>query len=149
MSYMTDTFWTAAVMNMLFNGGSAPSAPTAPLHLRLMTALGAGNGNVSGSDGTEATSSNCPGYTAGGSSLGSTAFGSFSASSPAAVTNNNQVSWSATGSWATIVGIEIWNTNGSPSRQAQGAVTSAISGVGSGDTVEFPAASISLDATAW
>jgi hypothetical protein len=149
MPYMTDTGYTASFINMLYSGGSAPTAPTGPLKFRLMTATGAGNGNVNGSNGTQATSVNCPGYTAGGVSMGATAFSTFTAGSPAAITNNNSVSWTATGSWATIVGGEIWNQNGTPSRQAQGTLTSAISGVSNGDTVQFAASSVVLDPTQW
>ena len=147
---MTDTGFTAAFVNYMFSGATATMTTiTGPLNLRLMTAMGAGNGNVHGSNGTEATSGNCPGYSAGGSTMGSTAFSTFVAASPATITNNNAVSWSASGSWTTVVGAEIWNSNGSPLRQAQGTLTSAISGVSSGDTVEFAASSVVLDPTAW
>ena len=150
MPYMTDTGFTAAFINYLYSGATnTMTALTTPLHLRLMTALGAGNGNVHSSNGTEATSGNCPGYSAGGATMGATAFSTFNSTSPAAITNNNSVTWTATGTWTTIVGVEIWNTNGSPSRQAQGATTSNITGVSNGDTVQFAAASVSLDPTSW
>jgi len=145
--YMTDTGFTAAFVNYMYSGATnTMTAITTPLHARLMTALGSGNGNVHSSNGTELSA---PGYTAGGATMGATAFSTFTSTSPAAITSNNSVSWSATGSWSTVVGLEIWNTSGSPLRQAQGATTSSISGVTNGDTVQFAASSISIDPTAW
>ena len=147
MAYMTDTGFTAAFVNYMYSGATnTMTAITTPLHVRLMTAMGSGNGNVHSSNGTELSAS---GYSSGGATMGATAFSTFVSTSPAAITNNNSVSWSATGSWTTVVGIEIWNTSGTPLRQAQGTTTSPISGVTSGDTVEFVASSISLDPTAW
>ena len=81
--------------------------------------------------------------------MGSTAFSTFVSTSPAAITNSNAVSWSATGSWSTVIGGEIWNTSGTPLRQAQGLLTSSLSGVSNGDTVQFAASSVVLDPTAW
>jgi hypothetical protein len=148
---MTDTRAISQTVNYWYsNSGTAPTTPTVPFHLRLMTALGSGNGNVNGSNGTEATSGNCPGYTAGGNTLGANpTFTTMSESSPAAISNENAVSWSATGSWSTIVGVEIWDTAGTPVRWMQGAVTSNITGVSNGDTVNFAIGSITADPTAW
>jgi hypothetical protein len=145
--YMTDTGRTAVVVNYWYaNSGTAPPASTPPFHLRLMTAMGAGNGNVSGSNGTEATGSNCPGYTALGNSMGSSpTFSTFSATSPAAIVNNSAVTWSATGTWTSIPGIEIWDNAGTPLRYMQGTVTSAITGVVNGDSVQFAASSVSAN----
>jgi len=147
MTYMTDTGRIAAVFNFWFAGGSAPSAPGYPFKLRLMTAMGAGNGNVAGSNGTELTGAT--GYTATGSSLGASSptFGTFSSASPSAVTNSNSVSWSAGSTWTTVVGIEIWDNT--PNRYLQGTTTSNITGVVNGDTVQFAAGSISANPSAW
>jgi hypothetical protein len=112
-----------------------------------MTAMGSGNGNVSGSNGTELSAS---GYTALGSTMGSSpTFGTFSNTSPAAVSNNTAISWSATGTWSTVNGIEIWDTAATPLRFMQGTVTSPISGVINGDTVQFAAGSITANPAAW
>ena len=122
------------------SGGSAFTI-TPPHKLRLMTATGTNT-----AAGTEATSGNCPGYTAGGSSFGSSAFGTPSAGQS---TNNNAVSWSATGAWATITGIEDWDSAATPLRYLQGALTSNITGVANGDTVQFAVGSITINASAW
>lgn len=148
MTYMTDTGRIAAVFNYWFNGGSALPAVATPYWLRLMTAMGSGNGNVAGSNGTELSSAT--GYTAGGASLGaSPTFSTFSSASPAAVTNSNAVSWSAGSTWTTVVGIEIWDNSATKVRFLQGTTTSNITGVVNGDTVQFAAGSISANPSAW
>jgi hypothetical protein len=147
MTYMTDTGRVASIFNYWYASGSAPVASTPPFHLRLMTAMGSGNGNVSGSNGTELSAS---GYIALGSTMGSSpTFGTFSNTSPAAVSNNTAISWSATGTWSTVNGIEIWDTAATPLRFMQGTVTSPISGVINGDTVQFAAGSITANPAAW
>jgi hypothetical protein len=145
MANMTDTGRTASILNFVIGTGSL-SAATQPLHLRLMTAMGSGNGNVNGSNGTELSAS---GYTALGSTLGaSSPFGTFSTSSPSQG-NANAVSWNATGTWSTVIGIEIWDTAVTPLRWFQGTLTSNITGVVNGDTVQFAASSITLNASGW
>lgn len=145
MAYMTDTGRAAALLNYALSAGSAPTI-TQPYKLRQMTAMGTGNGNVNGSNGTELSAS---GYTAGGSTLGASApFGTFSSSSPSQ-TNVNAVSWSATGTWTAVVGIEIWDSAATALRWFQGTLTSNITGVVNGDTVQFASGSITLNATQW
>jgi hypothetical protein len=122
-------------------GGGSAIVFTPPYKLRLMTATGTNTSN-----GTEANGTNCPGYTALGSSLGSSAMG---APSGGQQVNNNAVSWSATGSWATITGIEVWDSAGTPLRRLQGALTSSITGVSNGDTVQFAAGSVTANASSW
>lgn len=123
------------------SGGSGVTM-TPPLKLRLMTTTGTNSSN-----GTEATGSNLPGYTAGGSSLGSSGFG---APTAGVQTNNNAVSWSITGTQtANVTGIEIWDSAGTPLRWITGALATAISGAVNGDTIQFAAGSISLNASAW
>jgi hypothetical protein len=143
---MTDTGRTAALLNFALDGASAPTI-TQPYMLRLMTAMGSGNGNVNGTNGTELSAT---GYTAGGSTLGASApFGSFSTTAPTA-SNANAVTWTAGSSWTTVVGIEIWDsTSGTKLRWFQGVLSANITGVANGDTVQFAAASISLNATQW
>ena len=152
MANMTDQTRVNAIIQALFtssttftitpgtSGGSAFTM-TPPLKLRLMTAQGTNTSN-----GTEATGVNCPGYTAGGSSLGSSGFAAPSAGQQ---TNNNSVSWSATGTWSTVTAIEIWDSAATPLRWLQGALTSSITGVANGDTVQFAAGSITVNASAW
>lgn len=122
------------------SGGSAFTI-TPPYHLRLMTAQGSNTSN-----GTELTSGGGPGYTAGGSSFGSSAFGTPSAGQS---TNNNAISWSATGTWSTVTSIEIWDTAATALRYLQGALTSNITGVANGDTVQFAVGAITINASAW
>jgi len=152
MANMTDQTRVNAILSALFTsstsftitpgtGGGSAFTITPPYKLRLMTAQGSNTSN-----GTEATAVNCPGYTAGGSTLGSSAFGTASAGSQ---TNTNAVSWSATGAWSTITSIEIWDTAGTPLRWLQGALTSNITGVANGDTVQFATGSITINASAW
>jgi hypothetical protein len=146
MTYMTDTGRAAAFLNYALDGAGSAGTITQPYTLRLMTAMGSGNGNVNGTNGTQLSAS---GYTAGGNTLGASApFGTIS-SSTATASNANSVSWSATGTWSTVVGIEIWDSAGTPLRWFQGTTTSNISGVVNGDTVQFAAASITLNASGW
>lgn len=118
-------------------GGGSAFAMTPPLFLRLMTAQGSNTSN-----GTELSGT---GYTANGSSLGSSAFG---APSAGVQTNSNSVSWSVGSTWSTVTSIEIWDSAGTKLRWLQGALTSSITGASNGDTVQFAAASISLDSSA-
>ena len=149
MSNMTDRNRVTSIMQMLYTSSTTPTITpgtgggsaftiTPPLHLRLMTAQGSNTSN-----GTELSGT---GYTAGGSTLGSSAFG---APSSGVQTNSNSVSWSVGSSWSTVTSIEIWDTAGTPLRWLQGALTSSISGASNGDTVQFAAASVSLDASGW
>jgi hypothetical protein len=122
-------------------GGGSGFAISPPYHLRLMTAAGSNTAN-----GTEATSVNCPGYTAGGSTLG-TQF--CAAPSAGAQSNANTVTWNATGTWTTVGGIEIWDTAATPLRWLQGALTSPVTGVTNGDSVVMAAAAVTLNAGSW
>lgn len=152
MSNMTDQTRVNAIMSALYTsstsftitpgtGGGSSFTVTPPFHLRLMTAQGSNTSN-----GTEATSSNCPGYTAGGSTLGTTFCATFSGGTSS---NSNAVSWSATGTWSSIPSIEVWDTAGTALRWLQGALTSSISGVVNGDTVQFSAGSVTLNSASW
>lgn len=150
MANMTDQNRVSVIMQALFSssstftvtpgtsGGSAFTI-TPPYRLRLMTTQGSNTSN-----GTELANGN--GYTAGGASMGSSAFG---APSGGVQTNNNAVSWSVTGSWSTITAIEIWDSASAPLRWLQGALTSQIQGAANGDTVQFAAGSISISGAAW
>src|SRR6185437_11260936 len=120
------------------SGGSAFTI-TPPFKLRLMTATGSNTAN-----GTEASGN---GYTTGGTSMGSSAFGT---PSGGVSTNNNAVSYTASGGnlgGGAIVGIEIWDTAATPLRYLQGSITSVT--VATGNTLNFAAASISADDSQW
>jgi hypothetical protein len=120
------------------SGGSAFSI-TPPFSLRLMTTAGSNTAN-----GTEASGN---GYTANGSSLGTSAFGT---PSGGVSTNNNAVSWTASGGnlgGAAIVGIEIWDNAATKLRFLQGTITSVT--VATGNTLSFAAGSITADASQW
>lgn len=137
MASMTDRTRVASIMDAILHGGSAPTYPTA-LKLRLMTANGSNTGN-----GTEATSGNCPGYTAGGVTI------TFGANALGVSASSDTPSWTASGSWSTVPGCEVWDIAGTPLRWFQGALSASITGVGSGDTVQFASAAVTADASAW
>lgn len=134
---MTDRNRVASIMNAILNGGSAPTYPTA-LHIRLLTAVGSNT-----STGTEATSGNCPGYTAGG------VVQTFGAQSTGVSTSTGTPSWTATGTWTTITSNEIWDTAGTPLRWFQGTLTANLTGVVNGDTVQYASAAVTADASTW
>jgi hypothetical protein len=149
MASMTDQNRVNAIMQMVWTasttgtfspgsgGGSFAVIP--PYLLRLMTAQGSNTSN-----GTELTAA--AGYTTGGSSLGTTFCAAPSAGTQA---NSNVVTWSATGTWTTVTAIEIWDSATTKLRWLQGALTSNITGVINGDTVQFAAGAITLNASAW
>lgn len=151
MASMTDQARVNTLLQMMFTvsgtititpgtGGGSPFAITPPYHLRLLTAQGSNTSN-----GTELSAA--AGYTAGGATLGTTFCAAPSAGS---MSNSNAVNWSATGTWATAVtSIEVWDTAGTPLRWLQGPLTSNITGVVNGDTVQFAAAAIVVNSSAW
>jgi len=148
---MTDQGRTNTFLNFAFAAGAIMTI-TAPYHLRLMSAMGTGNGNTSGANGTELTSGNSPGYTALGSTMGSSpTFATFSAGVSAG--NSNAVTWTASGTWtAGVAGIEVWDTtSGTPVRWLQGVLSTGIgaSVVVNSDTVSFAASSITVNAGSW
>jgi hypothetical protein len=147
---MTDQNRVNTLLQMMFTasavvtitpgtGGGSPFAISPPYHLRLMTAQGSNTSN-----GTELTGA--AGYTLLGSSLGTTFCAAPSAGTQS---NSNAVSWSATGTWTTVTAIEVWDTAGTPLRWLQGALTSNITGVVNGDTVQFAASSLGLNSSTW
>lgn len=136
---LTNLFKTSTNTTVTAGTGGTSQTITVPFHLRLYSVIGSETAS-----GTELSTSN--GYTALGSSLGSVFAGSISAGQ---FSNANAVSWSATGSWSTVVAIEIWDTAGTPVRYLWGALTANITGVANGDTVQFAAASITVNASQW
>jgi hypothetical protein len=150
MPSMTDQARVNTLLQMMFTasavvtitpgtGGGSAFAISPPFHLRLMTAQGSNTSN-----GTELTGAS--GYTAGGSTLGTTFCAAPSAGTQS---NSNAVSWSATGTWTTTTAIEVWDTAGTPLRWLQGSLTSNITGVVNGDTVQFAASAVSINAGSW
>ena len=117
-------------------GGGSAFTVTPPFHLRLMSAAGSNTSN-----GTELTAT---GYAAGGNTMGATAFG---APASGIQSNSNAVTWTAGAAWAAVVGIEIWDTAGTPLRWLQGTITSVT--LANGNTLTFPVASITADHSAW
>jgi len=140
VNWMLQAFFTASATATFTpgTGGGSALVITPPYKLRLMSTAGSNTAN-----GTELTTTG--GYTAGGSTLGTTFC---AAPSGGTQSNSNAVSWSATGTWATVNGIEIWDSAGTPLRWLQGAIT-AITGVVNGDTVSFAIGSITINASQW
>lgn len=136
-SGMTDRTRVASIMDAILHGAAAPTFPTA-LHLRLMTVVGSNTTN-----GTEATASNCPGYTAGGVVV------TFGANATGVSSSSDTPSWTATGAWATIPGLEVWDIATTALRWLQGALTANVTGVSTGDTVQFAAAAVTADGSGW
>jgi hypothetical protein len=120
-------------------GGGSAKTVTPPFLLLLMGTAGSNTAN-----GTEATAGSMPGYTTGGKTMGSPAFGN-----PAAgvISNSNSVSWTATGAWSAILAIECWDSAATKLRYLQGGITSVT--LANGNTLTFPAASITGDGSQW
>ncbi len=140
VNWILQAFFTASATATFTpgTGGGSALVITPPYKLRLMSAQGSNTSN-----GTELATTG--GYTAGGASLGTTFC---AAPSGGTQSNSNLVSWSATGTWATVVAIEIWDSAGTPLRWLQGSITS-ITGVVNGDTVQFAVASLTVNASQW
>lgn len=117
-------------------GGGSAFTITPPFFLRLMTAQGSNTAN-----GTELSAT---GYTAGGSSMGSSAFG---APSGGVSASSNAVSWTAGAAWSAVTAVEIWDSAATKLRYLQGSITSVT--LANGNTLNFAAGSITADASAW
>lgn len=102
---------------------------TTPIKVRLMTANGSDT-----AAGTELATSG--GYTAGGSTI---TWNSVSAGASASAAD---VSWTNMPA-ATIVGIEIWDSTGTPKRLWYGALTASRT-TASGDTFTLPAGQVTV-----
>jgi hypothetical protein len=128
---MADNLTDAAenlALNFLFNNQTA-TRPTLPLKLKLMTANGS-----DASAGTELGASG--GYATGGATV------VFAAAASGAVATNADVSWTNMPA-ATIVGVEVWDTAGSPVRLAYGAL-SASKTTNSGDTFTITSGQLTM-----
>ena len=125
---LTDTAETR-VLDWVNGEGAAPTRPTAPLMCRLMTA----NGSDSAA-GTEVTGN---AYTPQDANLG--------AASGNAVTNGSDITFSSLDSGASkvIVGIELWDSAGTPVRIWWGALAASKT-VNAGDPFVIPAGDLDL-----
>jgi hypothetical protein len=108
--------------------GTAYTAPTTPIKLALVTVIG-----TNAAAGTEVT---------GGSYARQTiAWGSASAGS---IANSGVITFSAMPA-VTVVGIDIWDSAGTPIRRWWGTITNKT--LGSGDTLSFAIGSITIGIT--
>lgn len=110
-----------AVLNLLLRGTAL--TVTTPIKARLMTANGSDSAN-----GTELGTSG--GYTAGGATI---TFGSAAASG--SISNTAACTWTNMPA-TTVVGLELWDSTGTPVRLWWGALSSSKT-TASGDTFEF------------
>lgn len=110
-----------ALLDLLLRGTAY--TVTTPIKARLMTANGSDSSN-----GTELGTSG--GYTAGGQTI---TFGT--AASGGTIANTAACTWTNMPA-ATIVGLELWSSDGTPKRLWYGALSSSKT-VASGDTFEF------------
>lgn len=113
-------------------GVASYTATTAPAKLRLMTA----NGSAT-SAGTELSTSG--GYTAG---TGVSLSGLMTTASAGSSSNNAAVNFTNMPA-ATIVGVEIWDSAGTPIRKWFGALTASKT-TNSGDTLSFATSSLTV-----
>lgn len=121
-----------AQANLILNttlGTSAPTLFTTPAKVRLTTTAPTGT-----TAGTELTGT---GYTAGGTSLAGNTFGAASAGS-ASGPGTSALSWTngSGGAWS-IVGVEIWDSAGSPLRWWYGTFTGQPISVANGNTFQI------------
>lgn len=120
-------------------GTSAPTMFTTPAKVRLTTTV-----PTNTTAGTELTGT---GYTAGGTSL---AGNTFSAASAGATTGpaTTALSWTngSGGAWS-IVGVEIWDSAGSPLRWWYGTFTGQPISVANGNTFQIAVGALSVSLT--
>jgi len=103
----------------------------AATHIRLGT-----NAPTAGANMTELGGGS--GYTTGGASI------SWNTVSAAATSNSGTVSWTNSGSGWTLVGLEIWDTAGTPLRHLFGTWTGQPVSVATGNTFQVAAAGIAV-----
>jgi hypothetical protein len=112
------------------HGGAAPTALTGPIHVRLMTANGTSTAN-----GTEVATGG--GYTSAAGAptvtYAAAAAGSQASNAIVSVTNYPRVE--------TVVGIEIWDSTGTPKRVEWGALAASKT-MAAGDTLSFASGAI-------
>lgn len=114
------------------HGNTALTQPTGPFRLRQMTANGTASAN-----GTELTTGG--GYTS-GTGAPTIAFSGATLATPSVSASSGVVSITNMPA-TTIVGVEIWNSNGTPGRQEWGALTASKT-TASGDTLSYAAGAV-------
>lgn len=112
---LTNTAYTTVAATKIRLGTNTPTATAA------MTELGGGTG-----------------YTTGGSSI------TWNAISAAATSNSNTVSWTNSGSSWSLVGLEIWDTAGTPLRHLFGTWTGQPVTVANGNTFQVASAAVAV-----
>lgn len=112
---LNNTAYTTVAATNLRLGTNTPTATAA------MTELGGGTG-----------------YTTGGSSI------TWNTASAASTSNSNTISWTNSGSTWTLVGLEIWDTAGTPLRHLWGTWSGQPITVLNGNTFQVSAAGISV-----
>jgi len=112
---LTNTAYTTVTATKIRLGTNAPTATSN------MTELGGGTG-----------------YTTGGSSI------TWNAVSGASTSNSNTVSWVNGGTTWSLVGLEIWDTAGSPLRHLWGTWSGQPVSVANGNTFQIAVAGISV-----
>ena len=115
---LTDTPYVTVTATHIRLGTSAPSATAN------MTELGGGSG-----------------YTTGGSAI---TWNAVSAGAPSTTSNSSTVSWTNSGSSWSLVGLEIWDTAGTPLRHLFGTWTGQPVTVANGNTFSVAAAAIAV-----
>lgn len=135
---LTNLYKTSTASVFTAGTGGTTISIVLPFKLKLMSTAG-----TETATGTELSGTN--GYTTGGSSLGTVFAGTVSGGS---FSNANAVSWTATGTWSTVNGVEVYDSTGTPVRHLWGTV-SPISGITTSDTVQFPAGSVTVNASNW
>lgn len=112
---LTNTAYTTVTATKIRLGTSAPTATSN------MTELGGGTG-----------------YTTGGSSI------TWNAVAAAATSNSNTISWTNSGTLWTLVGLEIWDTAGSPLRHLWGLWIGQPISVNNGNSFQVSPAGIAV-----
>ena len=121
---MFDENDSAALLAAILNATSYTTVTAT--HIRLGT-----NAPTASSDMTELAGGS--GYTTGGSSI---SWNAVTAGAPSTTSNTGTVSWTNTGSGWTLVGLEIWDTAGTPLRHLFGTWTGQPISVPTGDTFQ-------------
>lgn len=137
---LTNVFCTSTATTFTPGTGGIAMTITQPFKLRLMTA----NGTAT-SAGTEL--SGATGYTAGGNSMQPP--GAAFSYSGGIISSVNAVSWSVGSAWPTVVGAEVVDNAALRYLFGPLAAGATITGAASGDTVSFPAGSVTYDATGY
>ena len=123
---MFDQTQAGAILNAVLR--QSTTASTTGVKLRLGTSAPTATATM-----TELSSS---GYTTGGTVM------TFNAASAAATSNSSTASWTNGGSTWSLVGLEIWDTAGSPLRHLYGTWTGQPVSVANGNTFSAAAAGV-------